>query len=322
LHELPLRSRGYTLDSFIARLGAFYRNFLFYASEPTVPENWPSKVQLKIGDATALTLDTFARYIRNNLWIDERSTPGAPERVGDFVSLDRELAMEVLFKVVRRHSPQRHRYEMGERMTSFTVRDFEKCWRLMDGAQLADLTTQPMASEGFLEDYRAAKIKILNGAEPLLPPHSHIRIIGHRLNPTSLTSNPDLTPESQKPTPTLASEKKAIIESLQNYGISYSEKYSFYLKTLRSVERRKEADPNDLIHEVERFLNYCRLVAIPLLKGLSAKKEITIIDTALERMMKWNAEFVRGFEIEDPVLIDYEKPVKIITETVTDLWSI
>jgi len=329
LHELEKRSPGFTLTSFIPTLGKSFDNFLFYASEPTVPNNWPEDIQLRFGNASATTLKDFSDYIRSRLWIDEKDIPKDPVEEGDFVRLRRDLAMEVLFKSVRRHSPERHRYEMGERMTSFLIEKFKLCWLRMKKSRLDDIETISMATQGFLHDYRKANLTVQNDSVGLEPPHSHIRIIARRLISGSAAPSSSPSPSNVPPLSThgteivsenpenvaeINSQRMIVIAKLDEFNISLSGKTLSFIKRAREGNA-KSKDANEIVAGALEMLEFIEFEIIPKFEALPADRELKILSATCEKIRNWNRDFVTGFVKGEPNLIRYNEPREIIADT-------
>jgi hypothetical protein len=193
LHELPTRSPNFDLNHFFSRLLGVMKNKLVFISEPCSPQNWPDRVQLKIGNVSEDDLAVFAEYVRNTLFKnDEVIRP----LVDGFASMERDVAAETLFKLIRMDSMERLRLEMQERLTSFKE---DECRRILDDC--SDLSTESCTrttSDGFRRAYAACSVVAKDEhGRPLQLPDTHVRIIASNLKELAHTSAPDDAPLSK-----------------------------------------------------------------------------------------------------------------------------
>ncbi len=173
LHELPSRSPGFDMLSY---LGTMFKDFdinLLFAREPISSQSWPKRVRLKIGNASSETLHSFARLLRDTLHFPRNEiTP----ITGGQVLIDSDLALEVLHKLIRSNSSQEFSYEMGERLTTIESVQFQK---LVDSLLGPDsCTVEPLVTDGFQDAYRNYEVEVFdNDGHRLSMPHTHARFV-------------------------------------------------------------------------------------------------------------------------------------------------
>ena len=115
LHELPRRSPNFTESIFFGSLFRVYENNMFFGREPIRTERWPSRVQVRIGNASSDSLFALAEIINDRLSITNEAI--APVANG-YVSLNSILALELIHKVIRTKSVSEFAHEIGEQLTS------------------------------------------------------------------------------------------------------------------------------------------------------------------------------------------------------------
>lgn len=198
LHELPTRADKYDPSLFIENIISCFPTSFVYMVEPTTPSNWPEEVKLKIGNAKSETLLNFANHIRVQCF--KGSNIAVPVKIGpNYVVMNKELAAEVLFKAIRRDTPSRHQYELGERLTSFSAKPYIEYYQTAvtlreDAKKVIEIHEVPDITEGYLNSYVEEKViayEHANGVNILPLPLTHVRL--------NMKYNPYLLPELQRP---------------------------------------------------------------------------------------------------------------------------
>ena len=117
LHELPRRSPGFDLPTFLGMLfrDPSWQTRVFYSREPCRPAGWPSIVRIRIPEVEGTKLARAAAYFRDRLRMS-----GEPKVLtSGWVMLPAILAVETLHKLIRGNSLRRIEFEFGEQLTDF-----------------------------------------------------------------------------------------------------------------------------------------------------------------------------------------------------------
>ncbi len=205
LHELPTRSRDFKLPRFLANACWNWNPCLFYSREPCGPSTWPERVKLAVPGIRGSTLLELATRIRKELGFLQPVQRHGP----DHIELERDLAIEVLFKIFYRRE---FHHEMQERTTSLDPKAFVVSLRAALGphARVSE-THEPSGSfEHHYREYRVDGRKCEDG-EVLWPegspqpPDCFIRVIGERVGsprvgvPIAARMNPEYLRTATEP---------------------------------------------------------------------------------------------------------------------------
>ncbi|MBP2295260.1 hypothetical protein [Azospirillum rugosum] len=181
LHELPERSPGYSHDALFDTLFASFPNVLVYCAEPCAqpspPLGWPEVVEIALDDVQADRLVGVAGFIRDRLF----GMVAAPPQVRgpSFVRMHRDLAVELLHKVVRFVGVARFHYEMQERLTSFEVQSLAR--RIASRNEGIEQEVTYRTSGGFRKAYGEFGVITRNEDGAFLPvPFTHCRLVLRR----------------------------------------------------------------------------------------------------------------------------------------------
>lgn len=216
LHELPARSPNYAHDALFDRLFGAFPNVYIYCSEPCAqpdpPLGWPKTVEISLPDIASERLSSVIRFVRDRLFDRETSPPES--RHQGMVRVDRDLAVEVLHKVLRFDTLDRFRHEMQERLTSFNAQELVRLIALRWPGVEQEVNYR--TSGGFRKAYMENGVLSRSEAGTALPPpFTHCRVIFRRLtqakaagsrrsSPAAGDLGPDLagaaaTPQGQPP---------------------------------------------------------------------------------------------------------------------------
>lgn len=241
LHELPRRStEKYDLRSYLGTLSDVFPNNSIFISEPCTPLNWPKLVEIKIADLDTELLYRWSLYIKRSLWDNEQHPD--PVQVGSgYVRMSRELAMETLFKTIRRHDVSRHLYEIGERLSSFNPELAVRAVRdaLVDARVLKIVGS----SSGFLKAYGESGVAVRTlDSVPCDPPDSHIKLIAHSVRRQLKSANTTSSVAVQKDHSGQNAKAKADaslpllkIKSDYSLGLNNQQKIIFFREALRRL---------------------------------------------------------------------------------------
>ena len=220
LHELPRRSPNYNHTRFIGTI--FRSNKLktkgIYIKEPCFPENWNGheKILMRIPGVDGELLSRFSNHVAKELDI----ACEAEYLAGNSVYLSPELALETLHKLIRKNSPSRLAYELGEQLTSFVIEEVKSVATSSIGSQCRNRASQ---TGGFYRALDHYKVEFFTDGErkELNDPQSHVTITGFH---------------SEKPTPEILLEAETKISvndssntrnSIQEKGTWREEDYNF-----------------------------------------------------------------------------------------------
>jgi hypothetical protein len=175
LHELPRRSPGYDLATFLGKLfrGSGWKTGLFYSREPCTPTGWPNEVRLRIPTLEAKQLARAAEYVRDRLGMS-----GRPEVLAsNWVQLPAMLAIETLHKLIRGGSIKRIGYELGEQLTGFDALAVKR--HLQSYIENMRVDVEQITTIGFKEALQEYEVEYVgHGSECLPVPRTHSEIVG------------------------------------------------------------------------------------------------------------------------------------------------
>ena len=115
---------------------------------------------------------------------------------------------------------------------------------------------------------------------------------------------------------TFREQKFRMIETLGDFVRVYCDKNASFRRNANLGER---PDVNDLLQECQRIVNYCQYFASPVFNSFAAKRELEVISEIKGKILAWNAELVEGHLSNNPSLINYEAPAKIVAEGISEL---
>jgi len=196
LHELPNRSLYYENDAieFYSRILTHCKSVLIYCSEPCsqddVPGSGSELVSLRFNGVPATELKFISDLIWNKLFnttdydkrFAPRSIPGGYDNYD--VKMGRDVALEVIHKLIRFSNYGRFTHELQERLTSFNPTKIKE--RLCRDFNGLDCGISYESTAGFLDAYRHYKPRMRDESgydcnEPL----SHCRLIIRKLHQVS-----------------------------------------------------------------------------------------------------------------------------------------
>lgn len=175
LHELPTRSQGFSLPTFLGRLyrDPAWKACLFYSREPSVPAGWPEQVRIRTPYLPNEQLVRAALFVRDRLGMS-----GEPLALAsNWVSLPAPLAVETLQKLCRGSSLRRIEYELGEQLTGFDALEAKQHLEsLVEGMKV---TVDQITTLGFKKALRSFEVEYVGSQSECLPiPRTHAEIRG------------------------------------------------------------------------------------------------------------------------------------------------
>lgn len=116
-HELPSRSKGFNLNSFLSEIFWDWNPCLFVTREPCEPFNWPEQVEFSVKGVSSSLLYSLTEKIKFKLDFD-----GDIHRCGpEYVSAPRALVAETIHKLFYLNDFD---YEIQEKITSIQPDNF------------------------------------------------------------------------------------------------------------------------------------------------------------------------------------------------------
>ncbi|MEQ8978177.1 MAG: class I SAM-dependent methyltransferase [Deltaproteobacteria bacterium] len=187
LHELPRRSPNFELHHFLSRLTSVFDNQILFLSEPCAPTQGDEACELSIASVSEDDLYDAAVFIRDKV---VRSNSDVRKLKNGKIQCSRTVAVETLHKLIRDDPIARSRYEVGERLTSFSEEDFVSAlWRTLTKPQIS---VTPRISRGFRRQLSAWDVVLAKSKTSTPPfgehyqmPHTHTRIIAESLHGTA-----------------------------------------------------------------------------------------------------------------------------------------
>ncbi len=179
LHELPLRSPGFELRQYFARLtSVFDRNF-FFLSEPCLPPSEQEELEVRVATINEDRLAELLGHVNAHLFGGRHVVRKLSQ---GYVRTGFPLIVETLHKLLRFDSIPRFRHEMRERLTQFTPNQFVEALRIT--LPDAHIERHERVSEGFRLAFQNAKVELrsIEGQRVALP-FSHARVIAISLPP-------------------------------------------------------------------------------------------------------------------------------------------
>ena len=179
LHELPRRSVGFELRTYVARLASVFGRNLFFLSEPYLPPQKQEEVEVRVSRIDEDRLYELLKHINAHLFNNSQSI----HKLSDgFVRAGFPLVMEMLHKLLRFETIPRLRHEMAERLTQFSSDQFVQALQITLPRAIVERTER--VSEGFERAYRSAEVELrtIDGQQLLLP-FSHVRVSAISLPP-------------------------------------------------------------------------------------------------------------------------------------------
>lgn len=173
LHELPRRSPEFDMLTFLGRVFKGFDDCLLYAREPIDPLSWPDEVRLSVGDTDSDRLAALATLIQNYLRFPDTSVAAL---AGGQILAPRDLAVELLHKLLRSKSSSEFNYEMGERLTTINAQSFQRLVESILGQGSCNF--EPLVTAGFEDAYQQHNVKAFDReGTPLPVPQTHARFI-------------------------------------------------------------------------------------------------------------------------------------------------
>ena len=116
-HELPYRSEGYKLNSFLKEIFWNWEKCIFISREPCLPFNWPDRVELSIPGVYSDLLYSLCQDINYKLNFSDKILRCGP----DFIEVSSQLATETIQKVFYFED---YNYEIQEKLTGINPDEF------------------------------------------------------------------------------------------------------------------------------------------------------------------------------------------------------
>jgi hypothetical protein len=110
-------------------------------------------------------------------------------------------------------------------------------------------------------------------------------------------------------------QKFRMIETLGSYVVAYGDKYASFVRDIHEGK----SNPDDLVHETQRIMNYCRFFATPVFSAFSATRDLEVISHIMDRLTKWNSNLVEGFTTGNVSLINFQEPAEIVAEGIAKM---
>jgi hypothetical protein len=189
LHELPSRSPNYDPEVFWATILKNLPNNIVVIREPCKPVGWADSstfVRIKIPGVPADELTSICKLIQGNLpkvLAHEAADPlifSEPIGLGEFVKMEKALAVECIHKILRTEGLEHFRYELGEVLTSF---DANRIAPIIGEYLEAPIVVHYINTSGFEKAWldSGIEVKLHEGVRLRQIPTTHCIIRGSRI---------------------------------------------------------------------------------------------------------------------------------------------